>query len=339
MRKLTSFILFAVCLILLIPALALFGGNGAEPAPNPLFNQQSPQDNPLSKTDLEDNNFYLVKDAVTNEVMKLKPSDYIKGVVAAEMPIEFHAEALKAQAVAAHTYALRQIDEQLKNPDPELNGAYLSTDYTKFQAYISTADLKIKWGKDFDLNYKKLSDCVGGVIDEVLTYENAPIAAAFHSISGGKTESAKNVWGQDISYLLPVESTGDELSPSYENIKTLTDQEVAFALSQKYPEIKFPKDRANWFELLKRSDSNTITEMKVGSVTTTGKEIRELLKLKSANFSVDYKEPNFTFTTSGYGHGVGMSQYGADYMARQGSDYKQILLHYYSGVSLERIKA
>ncbi|MFZ2538702.1 MAG: SpoIID/LytB domain-containing protein, partial [Oscillospiraceae bacterium] len=236
MRKLTTFILFSVFLILIIPAFALLGGN--------IKNSVPKQNNIISKTDLEENNFYLIKDAQTNEVMKLTPSDYIKGVVAAEMPIDFHSEALKAQAVAAHTYALRQIDEELKTPTPELDGAYLSTDYTKFQAYISTADLKIKWGKDFDLNYKKLSNCVDSVINDVLTYDNAPIAAAFHSISSGKTESAKNVWGQDISYLSPVDSVGDELSPSFENTVTLTDQEVAHAISLKFPDVKFSKDRA-----------------------------------------------------------------------------------------------
>ncbi len=330
MRKLTTFILFSVFLILIIPAFALLGGD--------IKNSVPKQNSLISKKDFEENNFYLVKDIKTNEVIRLTPSDYIKGVVAAEMPIDFHSEALKAQAVAAHTYALRQIDVELKKPTPELDGAYLSTDYTKFQAYISTEDLKAKWGKDFDLNYKKLSDCVDSVINNVLTYENAPIAAAFHSISSGKTESAKNVWGQDISYLSPVESVGDELSPSFENTVTLTDKEVAHAISLKFPDAKFPKDRENWFEIKQKSDSNTITVIKVGSVTTTGKEIREVLKLKSANFTVEYKDSSFTFTTCGYGHGVGMSQYGADYMARQGSDYKEILLHYYSGVTIDQIK-
>ncbi|MEG0693712.1 MAG: stage II sporulation protein D [Oscillospiraceae bacterium] len=330
MRKFTSFILFSVFLILIIPAFALLGGDIKSNVPK--------QNNPISKTDYEENNFYLVKNVDTNEVMRITPSDYIKGVVAAEMPIDFHSEALKAQAVAAHTYALRQIDEQLKNPNPDLDGAYLSTDYTKFQAYSSNEDLKTKWGKDFNLNYKKLSECVDSVINEVLTYEDAPIAAAFHSISSGKTESAKNVWGQDISYLSPVVSVGDELSPSFENTVTLTDQEVAHAILQEFPDAKFPKDRSKWFVITKKSESNTITEIKIGSVTTTGKVIRELLKLKSANFTVDFKDSSFTFVTSGYGHGVGMSQYGADYMARQGSDYKEILLHYYSGVSIDPIK-
>ena len=334
MRKITSSILFAVLLVLIIPAFAFLGAKSPpislDPKPYP--------NHTLSDTDYEENNFYLVKDIDTNEVMQLTPNDYIKGVVAAEMPIDFHSEALKAQAVAAHTYALCQIDQQLKNPSPELDGAYLSTDYTKFQAYSSIDDLKITWGKDFDLNYAKLSECVDGVINDVLTYENQPISAAFHSISGGITESSKNVWGQDISYLSPVVSTGDELSPAFEGSISLTDNEVSHAIVQKFPNATFPQEREKWFEIISRTDSNTISEIKVGSITTTGKVVRELLNLKSANFTVDFIDNTFTFTTNGYGHGVGMSQYGADYMARQGSSYQDILLHYYSGVSIDPIK-
>lgn len=333
MRKITAFILFLVLLILIIPAFALLGGNKTN-----VSKKDYKKSDTISKKDLEENNFYLVKDVDTNEIMRLTPSEYIKGVVAAEMPIDFHSEALKAQAVAAHTYAVKQIDEELNNPTPELEGAYLSTDYKKFQAYISKEQLKTKWGKDFDLNYKKLSQSVDSVIDEIITYNNAPIAAAFHSISSGKTESAKNVWGQDISYLTSVESTGDELSPAFESTVTLTDKEVAHAITQKYPKAKFSKDRTKWFEILEKSESNTITKIKIGSITTTGKEIRELLKLKSANFTCEYKDDAFTFTSNGYGHGVGMSQYGADYMARQGSNYQDILLHYYTGVDIEKIE-
>lgn len=336
MRKVTSFLIFLVLLILIIPCFALFGGKLKD---NPIPTKKNPQSIPqLEEEDIETNNFYLIKDAKSGEIFRLTPNDYIKGVVAAEMPIDFHSEALKAQAVAAHTYTLLQIAQELKNPTPELEGAYLSTDYQKFQAYVSVDELKEKWGQNFELNYKKLSEAVDPVINEVITYENAPIAAAFHSVSGGKTESSKNVWGRDLSYLTPVVSDGDELSPSYESSVTLTEKEVSHALMQSFPDIKFSKDRTKWFEVLKKTDSGTISEIRVGSVTTTGVKIREIFKLKSANFTVEYKNSDFVFNTFGYGHGVGMSQYGADYMARQGSTYTEILLHYYNGVSIDKIK-
>lgn len=332
MRKFTSFLIFLVLLILIIPCFALFGGKIRDNPPVP------PKSSKLDEADLETNNFYIIKDAKSGEIFKLSPSDYIKGVVAAEMPIDFHSEALKAQAVAAHTYALLQIANELENPTPELDGAYLSTDYEKFQAYVSVDELRSKWGDNYDLNYKKLSEAVDAVIDEVITFNDAPIAAAFHSVSGGITESAKNVWGNEISYLAPVKSDGDELSPSFESSVTLTEKEVSHALLQSFPEIKFSKDRGKWFEILKKTDSGTISEIKVGSISTTGIKIREILKLKSANFTVEYENPDFTFKTFGYGHGVGMSQYGADYMARQGATAKEILLHYYSGVTIDKIK-
>lgn len=336
MRKITSFLIFLVLLILIIPCFALFGGKLKD---NPIRKEKQPENIPtLEQEDLEANNFYLIKDAKSGEIFRLTPSDYIKGVVAAEMPIDFHSEALKAQAVAAHTYTLLQIANELENPTPELEGAYLSTDYQKFQAYVSVEELKEKWGQSFELNYKKLSEAVDPVINEVITYDNAPIAAAFHSVSGGKTESAKNVWGREISYLTPVVSDGDELSPSYESSVTLTEKEVSYALMQSFPDIKFSKDRAKWFEVLEKTESGTISKIRVGSVTTTGIKLREVFKLKSANFTVEYKNPDFVFDTFGFGHGVGMSQYGADYMARQGASYKEILLHYYKGVSIDEIK-
>ncbi|WMJ22443.1 stage II sporulation protein D [Paludicola sp. MB14-C6] len=323
MKKVLPVLGTFILILLIIPLFALIGSNKS----------------PLSPREKTDTTTYLVLNHKTGEVMKLDPANYIKGVVAAEMPIAYHAEALKAQAVAAHTYALRQIDAELKNPSPELKGAYLSTDFEKGQAYISVEELKEKWGKNYEINYKKLSDAVDSVINEILVYEDKPILAAFHSISGGITESAKTVWGKDVSYLVPVKSEGDELSPNYETKTTLTASEVEHAFTQKYKDIKFDKDKTKWFQILKRSDSKTITEIQVGSEKMNGKDVREVLNLKSSNFEVAFANESFTFTTNGYGHGVGMSQYGADYLARQGKTYHEILLHYYSGVTVKEIES
>jgi len=323
MKKIGSFIIILVVLVLSIPLFTLIGSTKEKP--------------PEKVAIINADSIYKVLNHKTGEVMALSPTDYIRGVVAAEMPISYHIEALKAQAVAAHTYALREIDEQAKSPSPELKGAHLSTDPSICQAFISEDELKEKWGSNFDTNFKKLSDAVDNVINESIVYEDKPIIAAFHSISGGNTESAKNVWGRDVSYLSPVTSEGDELSPNYENVCSLSVDEVKTAFTKEYPAIKFEDDPTKWFLIKAKSESKTVTEIKVGSITLSGKVVREVLKLKSANFEVKYENKTFTFTTNGYGHGVGMSQYGADYLARQGKNHKEILLHYYVGVEIKDI--
>lgn len=337
MKKLLTFLATFVIVILIIPIVALIGNSNQETPPNENLtpNFQTIHENTVPKT--QGITVYSIQNHLTGEKMELEPKEYLRGVVAAEMPISFHPEALKAQAVAAHTYTFRQIDEQTKNPNPDLDGAMLSTNPATSQAYISVEELKVRWGNNFELNYKKLCEAVDSVVDEIIVFEDKPIIAAFHSLSGGKTESAMTVWGQDVSYLTPVKSEGDELSPSYNVKVVLTAAEIEHAFKTKYPEIVFQKDKSTWFSILEKSESNTITKIKVGSIECSGRDVRELLKLKSANFELVYKDGEFEFTTSGYGHGVGMSQYGADYLARQGSNYDEIIKHYYSGVNIKNI--
>lgn len=332
MKKALTFLATFVIVILIIPIIALVGNTKPETpsAVNATPNFQTIHENTAPSA--PGTTLYSVQNHLTGVKMELEPKVYLRGVVAAEMPISFHSEALKAQAVAAHTYIFRQIDEQSKKPNPDLGGAMLSTNPATSQAYISVEELKERWGKNFDLNYKKLCEAVDSVANEIIVFEKKPIIAAFHSLSGGKTESALTVWGQDVSYLTPVKSEGDELSPNFNVKSVLTSDEIEHAFKTKYPEITFPKDKSTWFSILEKSESNTITKIKVGSIECSGRDVRELLKLKSANFELVYKDGDFEFTTSGYGHGVGMSQYGADYLARQGSSYDEIIKHYYKGV-------
>lgn len=340
MKNLFPLMIFCILLMVSVPLIAMGNdkeliieetdkGHGYEEGKGNSANNQQP----AAGQEL----IYKVLNHKTGEVMQLSPAEYIRGVVAAEMPIAFHTEALKAQAVAAHTYALRQIDSELKSPSPDMNGAYLTTDYTKNQAYASDEELRQRWGDSYSLNSQKLDAAVSSVINLAATYQNKPIVAAFHSISSGVTESASNVWGQEVSYLVPVESQGDQLSPGYENKTVLTAAEVEAAFKAEYPDIEFSEDLTTWFRVNKRSDSSTVTSVTVGSIECTGKQVRELLQLKSASFSVVNNGEDFEFTTNGYGHGVGMSQYGADYLARQGKTYDEILTHYYKGVKLEKI--
>lgn len=278
--------------------------------------------------------------ATTGEVVELSAADYIKGVVSAEIPMDYELEAVKAQAVAAHTYALR-MKAQNKGEDASLKGADFSDDPSKYQAYVSREEFNKMYGDKAEEYWKKCSDAVDAVIGKVMLYEDQPIAAAFHSTSAGKTESAKVVWGGDYAYLVPVDSAADQNAPSYLSEKTMTYDQVTAALKRSYPEIAFDGDKAGMFAVKSTSDSGTITEMQAGSMTLSGVQLRAALQLSSANFTVQYAadKDSYTFTTRGLGHGVGMSQYGANQMAKAGNTFDAILTHYYTGIVLSDLNA
>ena len=265
----------------------------------------------------------------TGKVETVSRRDYIIGAVACEMPASFNTEALKAQAVAAHTYALRRRQNQQDSPDESLKDADFSADPSKFQGYITEDTARERFGDKFDVYWDKITKACDEVLEKVLIYENQPIVAAYHSMSAGKTEDAKTVWENGAPYLVPVESFGDTLAKNYEAKTELTATEVQSLLKKQYPDIKLSTTKSKWFKIKSRTDSGTITELTAGDASMTGQEARSLFSLRSANFTIAYASSTFTFTTLGYGHGVGMSQYGADYMARQGSTCEEILAHYY----------
>lgn len=280
---------------------------------------------------------YLLLRTKTGTVEHLSPTDYIKGVVAAEMPISYEPEALKAQAVAAHTYTLRQIDASLSTPDKSLQGAYLSDDSGRFQAYLSREERQTLWGDQFEKNEARLHQAVTAVIHEVMTYGGVPIVAAFHAISGGKTENCETVWAEPLPYLQSVNSEGDLLSPDYQVTANRTADEVRTAFLRHCPELVLSEAPGDWLKVVGRSEAGTVQTLQVGNQTVTGQEARSLLGLRSADFTVSFTGSEFLFTTKGYGHGVGLSQYGADYMARQGASYREILSHFYTGVTFETL--
>lgn len=273
----------------------------------------------------------------TESVETLPMTDYLCGVVMAEMPASFEEEALKAQAVLAHTYALRVAANEAESPSPDLQGASISTDPGRHQAYLSEEEARETYGEAYDTSYQKIRKCVESVADEILTYQGEPIIAAFHAISSGNTEAAENVWGEAVPYLVPCESEGDPLSPAYEDSLTLTTEEVKKILSEAYDGITFPDDEASWFEVTETTPSGYAAQVRVLDQELTGQELRSLFGLKSSDVTITYADGKFTFSTRGYGHGVGMSQYGADYMARQGSSYQEILAHYYPDTTLQEV--
>lgn len=277
---------------------------------------------------------FKVLDITTGKVEEISVYDYVVGAVCAEMPATFEPEALKAQAVAAHTYAQRQKEKAMTAPDKELNGAYFSNDSSKYQAYFTENQAKQYYGDNYEQYIKKIREAVSDVEDEILVYEDEPIIAAFHSMSSGTTESAENVWGSKVDYLIPVESDYDTEAPKYMEEYEYTADEVKERLENAFDGIKLGDKPEEWFSDVSKSKSNTVLEIKAGNLTVTGQEIRAALSLRSASFDIEYDD-GFKITTRGYGHCVGMSQYGANAMAKDGKTYKEILEHYYPNTNLE----
>lgn len=278
--------------------------------------------------------FYHVLDAASGEILDVPLREYVIGAVGAEMPVSFEPEALKAQAVAAHTYAERQC--LLSGDRPELNGADFSNDPAKYQAFLTDEQLRERWGEQYDAYYEKLAAAVDAVLPELLIYEDAPIIAAFHAMSSGRTEASENVWGSEVAYLRSVESAADRNAPRFEETVSFSAEEVASRLSEAHTGLNLAGDASVWFGAAVTSEAGTVLQQPAGDGIFTGQEIRTIFGLRSAAFTVGYADGRFTFTTFGYGHDVGMSQYGANAMALEGHTYDEILAYYYPGAELKK---
>ena len=187
-----------------------------------------------------------------------------------------------------------------------------------------------RFGDNFEEYWSLITQAVEETEGQILCYEGQPIAAAYHAISAGTTEAAEYIWGNQVAYLCAVDSRGDELAAGYEETLTFSDSDIQTIMSA----ATFEGNSAGWLEVLERSPSGYVTKIQVGDLELTGLEFRTALGLRSSCFTITHDEGGFHITTKGYGHGAGLSQYGADFMARQGSTYDEILAHYYSGTQL-----
>lgn len=271
---------------------------------------------------------FRICDTETGETIEIKTEDYIFGVLAAEMPALYEAEALKAQAVAAYTFACRK---KAENRDKSYD---ITTDSTVDQSFISEEKAVERWGEKAEEYRKKLKEVIKQTENYMITYDGKPITAVYHAISSGKTENSENVWGAELPYLKSVASPEDKLSPDYISKLTVSEKELSDKLSD---ECALKGEAKNYFNSLKRTESGTVKTVSVCGSDIKGARIRDIFGLRSSNFEIEYSDGSFVFTVYGYGHGVGMSQYGANYMAKQGSDFKEILTHYYSGCKVEKI--
>ncbi len=265
------------------------------------------------------------------QVDELTMGDYLWGVVAAEMPAAFEPEALRAQAVCARTYSLWK----LRAKSHQEEGADICADSTCCQAYLSQEDAAQRWGGDSDAYTAKIAAAVADTDGQVLTYEGGPIQAVFFSSASGATEDAAAVWGKSLPYLVSVDSPeGDEV-PNYRSTVTLTAEQVKKAAGEAGLGADLSGEPSTWFANLTRTASGRVASLELGGAELSGGAARSLFALRSACFDVSEQDGVFTFSVTGYGHGVGMSQYGANAMAKAGSGWRDILAHYYTGAELQ----
>ncbi len=250
--------------------------------------------------------------------------EYLVGVVAAEMPALYEEEALKAQAVAARTYILNKKEKEIE----EHKGADICSSPSHCKAYEDTNSLKEKWGKDFDKNLKKIKRAVSETENLLITYEGVPIEAYFFALSNGKTDSSEDIWGGALPYLKSVDSSFDKEAENF--FKT---QKIS--LSEFNSRLGFPENTPLSFSVTEKTKGGRIKNITIGGKSFSGNEIRSIFSLPSSDFEINKKGNEITFTTKGLGHGVGMSQFGANSLAKRGKSFSEILLHYYKGCKIE----
>lgn len=279
------------------------------------------------------------------KIVIMELEEYLRGVVAAEMPALYHPEALKAQAVAARTYTLRQLPEYGGAGCRNHPGADISTDFNTSQAWLSEEEMRERWGfLPFFYYWTRVNNAVEETEGEVLQYKFVMIDAVYHANAGGITENSRHVWGREKPYLLSVESPYDSIRQKnyinnyYFGLVDIMEKLELNSKDESGSEGNVGLDENLQLEVLKRSESGRVLELKMGSHVFTGNEFRQRLSLPSNMFTITREGDIFTFTVKGKGHGAGMSQDGADGFARHGYNYKEILAHYYPGTTITEIE-
>ena len=270
--------------------------------------------------------------AKTSQAEELSLDDYLYGVVSSEMPASFEKEALKAQAIVARTYTIYQITKSKgKHGDADI-----CDDYKCCQAWISKEDRLAKWSEnEAEANWNKIVEAVDSTQGKIITYNGSPIDAFFHSNSGGITETASNVWGGDnFPYLQSVQTSGEDGYTQYSSEVEFSQSEFIDKIKTKHPDFEIDFNDNSCVQILEYTESGRIRTIKFGNIQIAGTEARTLLGLKSTNFSFEIVDGKIKFKVLGYGHGVGMSQTGADSMAKAGSSAEEIIKHFYSGVEI-----
>ncbi len=266
------------------------------------------------------------------QVTEMTLETYLQGVVRGEMPASFEPEALKAQAAAERTYVFYQLAAGRKDAHPE---ADVCTDHACCSAFLSETAAREKWGGDYEAWEARIERAVAETDGQAVLYGGEPILAVFHSSSAGQTAAAGDVWSGDLPYLRSVASPEDETSvPNYYSVASFTADEARKRLLAVRPGLTLSGTPEDWLGAVTRNASGRVETVALGGETWRGTEIRAAFGLRSACFTAEADGTSLTFRVTGYGHGVGMSQYGANTLAQQGKTWREILQWYYAGVTI-----
>nr|WP_306419013.1 stage II sporulation protein D [Paucisalibacillus globulus] len=320
-----AFIFSLVFIILAVPTIIVVPFISNSEVQSQSIDQES--EAKVATTELEEDSAVevAVMRTQTDQIENVPLEAYITGVVAEEMPVEFELEALKAQALAARTYVINKMLYQSEEDAADV------TDTIQDQVYKNDAELRAKWGTNYNYNMKKISEAVLATKGQIITYQDKPIDPQFFSTSNGFTENSEDYYINEIPYLRSVPSPWDEASPYYLDQETFTFEQVESALG-----IDLPNNKQLVIEST-RTESKRVGQLNLEGNTFTGREVREKLKLRSNDFTVKQKDNYLIFTTKGNGHGVGMSQYGANGMAKEGKTYEDIVKYYYKDVEISKM--
>ncbi|MDQ0269237.1 stage II sporulation protein D [Cytobacillus purgationiresistens] len=318
-------LLFAITL--LIPALLVLPFSDEKASGVKPVKEEKPDQEAAAPPSVEPSIDVSVFRMSSKAVETLSFEEYLIGVVSAEMPADFEKEALKAQALAARTYITKHI---MDDKQTELPGGAMITDTVTHQVYKNKTELKKQWKKDYDWKLQRVTEAVRETSGQILTYDGQPITAAFFSTSNGYTENAEFVWTSPAPYLESVESPWDIGTPKFTDEKVIPISDFERRLGVKVPD----GDQVGSF--IETTAGNRVGRAEINGTKIKGVDIRDKLGLKSTDFNWKRSGNDIIIQTKGYGHGVGMSQYGANGMAEEGKDYKEIVTHYYKGVEISK---
>lgn len=278
-------------------------------------------------------NVYKVKE---NKIEKMDMEEYLYGVLSSEMPSTFDEEALKSQAIAARTYVIYKMENNIISGHKNAN---VCTNSAHCQAYTSYDDLKKIKGNDWiQSDYIKVKKAVDDTRGQILTYGGKAILPLYFSTCSGKTENSKDVFSTQYPYLVSVDSPYDTSSPKYSTTYSISKNKFIQYIKNSYPKLSVSLNQLEKeVNILNRTEGGCVKTIQVGNIKISGTEMRKILSLNSANFSIDYNNDKINFNVKGYGHGVGMSQWGANGMAKKGCKYYDILFHYFKNTDIKDI--
>lgn len=333
MKKVFIYFFVFLLVFFLLPAFLTKKNVEAKVSSNDVSNENAEKKAEIENYDYKNYGNIKLLHTKTGEVEEVPIDTYLVNVVSAEMPADFEIEALKAQAVVARTYTIYKI--QNKKHD----NADICDDSACCQAWVSKEERFARWEESVrESNWQKIEQAVNDTKGKIITYEEKPINAFFHSNSGGKTEIPVNVWGgTGYPYLQVVETSGEDNYTQYNSEVVLSNEELLEKLKVNYSDISIDFNNNDDLKILEYTDSGRVKTVKFGNHNLSGTETRSLLGLRSTNFEIIKENGNIKFSVKGYGHGVGMSQTGANTLAKEGKSYEDIINHFYIGVVIQDV--